>query len=128
MKILNIILILLLISLKGFSQIDPVKTHYALFDSEETENIYKKHTSNKSEVESVVSAMFMFYKKFISSQDHNSCVFEPSCSVYAIHSIQELGFFAGYLNAFDRLTRCHGLAAEYYKIDLKTHLLYDPVK
>lgn len=128
MKILNIILILILISINGLSQIDPIKTHHSLFDLKATENIYKQHTSHNSEVENIVSAMFMFYKKFISSQDYNSCVFEPSCSVYAIHSIQKLGFFVGYLNAFDRLMRCHGLAAEYYSFDPKTQLLYDPVK
>ncbi len=128
MKILNIILILILINIKGLSQIDPLKSHYNHFDSNKAENSFKKHTSHKNEVENVVSTMFLFYKKFISSQDYNSCVFEPSCSVYAIHSIQKLGFLVGYLNAFDRLTRCHGLASEYYQFDPKTHLLYDPVK
>ena len=70
---------------------------------------------------------FSFYKKFISSQDSGNCNFYPSCSVFGTQSIQKLGFFNGFLNTFDRLTRCNGLNRKDYHIHKPSNLLYDPV-
>lgn len=75
-----------------------------------------------------VRAAFMFYKSFISSQDHMSCVFTPSCSEYAVQAIQKQGIFLGMLNTFDRLTRCNGLRPGDYTIDPRVRLLVDPVR
>jgi putative component of membrane protein insertase Oxa1/YidC/SpoIIIJ protein YidD len=86
---------------------------------------YAKKTNN--EIELVFSGLFLTYKYFISSQDVVSCVFYPSCSVYAIQSIQKQGLVIGTLSAFDRLTRCNGLSPENYEIQKETHLFYDPV-
>lgn len=74
-----------------------------------------------------LKGMFIFYKKFISSQDSGNCNFHPSCSVYAIHSIQQKGIVMGILNSFDRLTRCNSTNKEDYPIHHQTKLLYDPV-
>lgn len=75
-----------------------------------------------------IGAAFRFYKAFISSQDHMSCVFTPSCSEYAVQAIQKQGIFGGMLNTFDRLTRCNGLRPNDYHIDPHARLLVDPVR
>lgn len=87
---------------------------------------YAKKINN--ELDAVVSGAFLFYKYFVSSQDKASCVFYPSCSVYAIQSVQKHGIIIGMLAAFDRLTRCNGLSGSNYEIDPETHLFYDPVQ
>ena len=81
-----------------------------------------------NEVDFVFSGLFLIYKKLISSQDMASCVFEPSCSVYALQSIQKKGLIVGTLMAFDRLTRCNRLSPENYHLNPKTLLLHDPVE
>ena len=90
---------------------------------------YKKYLlKSRNELEGTGALLFLGYKSFISSQDMGSCVFSPSCSVYAIESFQTDNPLKAYLKTFDRLTRCHPLTAKkeypYFK---KTGLLYDPV-
>jgi len=75
----------------------------------------------------ILTAGFVFYKTFISSQDAVSCTFYPTCSVYALNSIKLNGFL-GILDAIDRLSRCNGLSPENYPIHESTHRLYDPVR
>ncbi len=76
----------------------------------------------------VVHSLFTVYKVFISSQDFHSCVFTPSCSEYAVQSIDNLGFFRGLFDTADRLTRCHGFRPGDYTIDQDKKKLFDPVK
>ncbi|PID91963.1 MAG: membrane protein insertion efficiency factor YidD [Bacteroidetes bacterium] len=77
----------------------------------------------------MVSLGFLFYKTFISSQDTPSCVFTPSCSEYALRSIQQKGLVLGWLSAFDRLSRCHGLVGhQHYPFDEEKMRFYDPVR
>ncbi|MGB0431141.1 MAG: membrane protein insertion efficiency factor YidD [Bacteroidia bacterium] len=73
------------------------------------------------------SGLFIFYKDFLSSQDNAQCNFHPSCSVFAIHSIQQKGAFIGALSAFDRLSRCNGYNQKDYKRRNDNFLLDDPV-
>lgn len=87
---------------------------------------YLKKSSN--ELELTAAVLFVGYKKFVSSQDMASCVFTPSCSVYAIESLQNDPLPVAYLKIFDRLSRCHPLTAKgQYPIDRKSMQLYDPV-
>jgi len=82
-----------------------------------------------NDITTIASVGFLFYKSFISSQDNPSCVFTPSCSEFAMLSIQEKGFFLGWLNTFDRLSRCHGLVNHHhYPIDIEHNRYYDPVQ
>ncbi len=82
-----------------------------------------------NDISTIVSVAFLFYKSFISSQDNPSCVFTPSCSVYAIQSIQKSGFVVGWLKTFDRLSRCHGLVGHHdYPFDTEKNRYYDPVQ
>lgn len=88
---------------------------------------YAFAANNNNELQLTLSALFLFYKAFFSSQDANSCGFSPSCSEYAILSIKKIGIFKGGMAAFDRLSRCHGLNAADYSRDMKTGLLLDSV-
>ncbi len=46
------------------------------------------------------------YKQFVSSQDGDVCVFEPSCSNYMVSALRQEGLVVGYLDGIDRLMRC----------------------
>ena len=94
-----------------------------------------KHTDNysfakgtKNEVQVVFSGLFLFYKYFVSSQDIASCVFYPSCSVYALQVIQKKGIVLGTMATFDRLCRCNAFSPEKYNIHKESRLFYDPVE
>lgn len=81
-----------------------------------------------NDVSTIVSVGFLFYKSFISSQDNPTCVFTPSCSEYAVQAIEESGFILGWLQTFDRLSRCHGLVNHHhYPFDTEKKRYYDPV-
>ena len=72
--------------------------------------------------------LFNFYKKYISSQDHGSCSFIPSCSEYALMSVRKQGFLFGTMNALDRLSRCNGRNKRHYLQDDVTGLSIDEVR
>lgn len=73
-------------------------------------------------------ALFKVYKSWFSSQDANKCPFEPSCSVYMMHSLQKKGVFVGLLNGIDRFMRCNGHDLDKYPINKENGKLIDPVK
>ena len=52
-------------------------------------------------------APIRFYRYFISPLFPPSCRFTPTCSQYAIESIEEFGIFKGSYLAFVRLSKCH---------------------
>lgn len=85
---------------------------------------------NKNEIESTFSVMFMFYKNFISSQDIDACIFQPSCSVYAIECIHhEKSKITASFKISDRIMRCHPLVLKgSYSIDKKTGKYFDPIE
>lgn len=87
---------------------------------------YIKNSSN--ELEFTAAVLFVGYKYFFSSQDMQSCVFYPSCSVYAVECLRQEPFPKSVFKIFDRLTRCHPFASpKYYKIH-ESGQFYDPVK
>jgi uncharacterized protein len=91
-------------------------------------NNYKSYLKkSKNELEATAAILFIGYKSFLSSQDQNSCVFTPSCSVYAIESLQHNNKFEAYLKIFDRLSRCHALVAKgEYPFNNQNQKYYDP--
>ncbi len=98
------------------------------FTQEKHEHHYDRYVSDaQNPLDFIFGALYLGYKTFISSQDMESCVFHPSCSTYAIESIQKKGYFIGLFSAFDRLTRCHPFAGPYYPYDTQNQRLYDPV-
>jgi putative membrane protein insertion efficiency factor len=85
--------------------------------------------NSKNEIEIVFSSAFFLYKELISSQDIPKCIFTPSCSEYAIEAIQKKGLIVGWLNTFDRLSRCHSFVkSDYYPFDVKKSRFYDPIQ
>lgn len=98
-----------------------------VLEGDAAHSLYSKENVKKQFGASPLKGAFRFYKKFISSQDNNSCSFHPSCSVYAMECVRENGLIKGTLGTFDRLSRCHGFAPEYYPIHDGTKKLYDPV-
>lgn len=92
---------------------------------DEQHNFYSHYQSCSNEIEIIVTSLFVGYKSFFSSQDGKKCTFSPSCSTYAIQTIKKNGIFEGFLDTFDRLTRCNGLAPENYEIDMDQKLLID---
>lgn len=48
-----------------------------------------------------------FYRYFISPLFPPSCRFTPTCSQYAIESIEQFGIFKGTYLAVKRLSKCH---------------------
>ena len=102
-----------------------------------TDELFKPvvHTSDHSrflketdsELNLLISFSFLFYKEFVSSQDVEACVFHPSCSEYTAQAVQNRGAFAGILDGFDRLLRCHTFVNEKdYEFDIVTGKYHDP--
>ena len=48
-----------------------------------------------------------FYRYFISPLTPPTCRFDPTCSQYAINSIEEYGIFKGSIMAIKRISKCH---------------------
>ena len=63
-------------------------------------------------------SIIRFYQKWISPLKPPTCRFVPTCSNYAITSVQKYGVFKGGILTIRRLLRCH----PFYKGDY-----YDPV-
>jgi len=72
----------------------------------DAKNYSSYYKESESTVKIFVSAGFLVYKKFISSQDVDACVFTPSCSEYAMEAIDKKGI-TGLFDGLDRLLRCH---------------------
>lgn len=108
-------------------------------DYQYIENIISKESINKiktnyfyqkpNNISGYVSlCFFKIYKSWFSSQDANKCPFEPSCSLYMLHSLQEKGAFSGLLNGLDRFMRCNGHDLDKYQVNSQTGKLIDPVE
>lgn len=108
------------------SEISKLENVFEVKEQKDRWQFAKKDNTN--ELQYVVSGLFLFYKTFISSQDVGSCVFTPSCSVFAIKSIKQKGMFVGIMAAFDRLTRCNAFSPEQYPVHHETGLFHDPVE
>lgn len=61
------------------------------------------------------SSIIDFYQKYVSDLRYGHCRFDPSCSNYAREAIGKFGVLKGSAYAADRLVRCHGNSAGYYK-------------
>ena len=98
---------------------------YNINESLPQQKKYKFAYESENEIAFIFSNLFLFYKKYMSSQDISSCSFTPSCSVYALKAIKKQGLIIGVINFFDRFTRCNSLSPDDYKQDRKQKLLID---
>lgn len=127
-KLLLLIGIILLVRI-GYSQNADQKEELRNLFQTSSETEYKLKLKNQhNNLEHTASILFVGYKNFISSQDSHSCVFYPSCSVYAVQCIKSDPFPKSIFKIFDRLTRCHPLASNKYYENHESGLLYDPVE
>ncbi len=55
--------------------------------------------------------LLKIYQKVISPLLGNNCRFYPSCSCYAITSLERYGFFKGMFLTTQRLLKCHPLSS-----------------
>ena len=131
-KMKNTIIIILLILInciirsQSLSDINFMK----IVDKEihQKKNKIKLKKNHSSEYDLFFDLGIVIYKNYVSSQDASSCSFTPSCSIYAMNAIKKEGFLFGYLNFWDRFSRCNSLNKEDYHIDQDNHLLIDPVR
>ena len=87
---------------------------------------YEFFKDSISDSHRMLSHAFLFYKKHVSSQDVDPCVFYPSCSVYFMKAVEKHGFLEGSLEGFDRLLRCHPFVNKHdYPYDAVTNKFID---
>ncbi len=55
----------------------------------------------------LLSALIIFYKKFISPVLGKKCVYVPTCSMYMCEAIAQYGAFRGVAMGVGRLLRCN---------------------
>ena len=123
----NILFILLLSTISINAQLEnDIKLFENIFKVNDSKTHYHNFENAENEIEQIANILFISYKKFISSQDANHCVFYPSCSVYAYQSIKKNGII-GIFDAMDRLSRCNIFSPENYKNYKNTKLFYDPI-
>ena len=75
---------------------------------------------------SVAFLALRIYQRVISPLDRPSCMFEPTCSSYALEAIRRYGLVRGLIMAADRLHRCNGVGREFYPVNPSTGKLIDP--
>jgi len=99
----------------------------ALMEVKQNNTNFHEHVlESDAEIPLLLSASFLGYKKFFSSQDVDVCVFSPTCSVYMMETIRKKGVVLGFIDGLDRLLRCHLLADEHnYKYNNLTQKYYD---
>ncbi|MEN8207652.1 MAG: membrane protein insertion efficiency factor YidD [Candidatus Fermentibacteria bacterium] len=67
----------------------------------------EKDQKEMKPIESFLIAAIRGYRKFISPVFPPSCIYKPTCSVYAETAIRRYGVFRGLKLAVLRLLRCH---------------------
>ena len=94
--------------------------------SNEFNEFRKQVFDSDKEFPLLISGAFLLYKRILSAQDVDACVFTPSCSVYMMETIKKHGLVKGIIDGTDRLLRCHGFADhKHYEICKTTGKLYD---
>lgn len=91
--------------------------------------VFNQQEKETDPVKIVFGTAIKFYQNFISPAQGDVCNFYPSCSHYAVQSINKYGIFWGALMASDRLMRCNPNAVNYYGTyypEIKHGKLYDP--
>lgn len=69
-----------------------------------------------------VSLLIKVYRRFISPLTPPSCRFTPTCSAYALTSIDRFGLLRGGWMALARIARCHPWSAGGYDPVPRRHL------
>lgn len=137
------LVLFLLFSIAGYAQKIDLKADLMLADSLAKQKmpvsakrvyIYKnqpKTFKNCNPVSLVYGSSLYVYQNYFSQHLSASCLYDPSCSDFSKHAVNEFGLIKGTLLSFDRLSRCNRIAAtdlHLHEIDPKSHRFHDPVK
>ena len=60
-------------------------------------------------INNILVKILKFYKKFISSGLRSGCIFTPTCSEYAMETLQKHNLFASFFLIIWRILRCNSL-------------------
>lgn len=127
-RIIGIVILLMAFNDVLLSQESYILRMESIYENTSSSSNYTSYIFNaENPLEFIFSTLFVGYKLVLSSQDMDSCVFHPSCSVYGIQAIKKKGIIIGTIDTFDRLTRCHPFAGKNYEFDANKNRLYDPV-
>ena len=58
-------------------------------------------------MKNILIGLIRFYRKHISSLSASKCRYFPTCSSYALESIERYGAYRGSMLAIKRILRCH---------------------
>ena len=62
-------------------------------------------------IKMIMIRLLKIYRKYISPlKGRPTCIYVPSCSLYAIPALERYGVFKGTYLAFRRILRCHPFA------------------
>jgi len=113
----------------SYSQTSDEINSMKIYPREESENQYIDSSRiNNSEYELIFGSLFRFYKNHISAHDAGNCVFQPSCSEYALSAIKKQGVLIGMINSIDRITQCNKRSRGYFLLKTGEGLILDPVR
>ena len=60
-------------------------------------------------IKKLLILLVKFYKKFLSPVIKTNCIFEPTCSSYAIEAIKKRNIFIAFFLIIWRLLRCNSI-------------------
>jgi putative component of membrane protein insertase Oxa1/YidC/SpoIIIJ protein YidD len=101
----------------GYSFTDSMIVRSMLDAGSSDSSLDSSHVVKGDHRPGILGLLLSFYKKFISSQDGETCSFNQSCSHFSAWAVREKGLFTGVLLTADRLTRCNGIKPDRYKRD-----------
>ena len=83
----------------------------------------------KSKKEFILGEYYV-YRHYFRHTPYRRCRFQPTCSLFAIRSIEKDGFFVGFFNAITRAQISHSHHFNTLRInffDDGKHIFYDPI-
>jgi putative membrane protein insertion efficiency factor len=58
-------------------------------------------------IKKIIILMVKFYRKYISPLKRPSCIYTPTCSLYALEALDKYGAIKGTYLTVRRILRCH---------------------
>ncbi len=58
-------------------------------------------------IKKIIILMIKFYRKYISPLKRPSCIYTPTCSLYALEALDKYGAIKGTYLTVRRILRCH---------------------
>lgn len=115
-QIILFVCFIIILNLRVFSQTDNYtsKFYNLLIERNPSEKIHSR------------SNLLTLYQAYISSQDHDKCPYDPSCSVYMFKAIKKEGLIKGLIMGSDRLSRCNRNQEYLYELNADHKMIDQP--